>query len=54
MALIVGIFVAVVLALLFLLFRAVGRMGQGVSPEERMRHSAGEGRRPGPRATGLN
>lgn len=54
MAVIIGIAAAVVLALLFLLFRSMGRMGQGVSAEERMRHNGTQEHHPNPRATGLN
>lgn len=54
MAAIVGIIAAVVLALFFLLFRSMGRMGQTPSAQERMRHNGSEEHRRGPRATGLN
>ena len=54
MAFITFIVVLAVLASLFLLMRAMGSMGQGPSPEERMRHSSRGDHTPGPRASGLN
>jgi len=54
MGAILGISAVVVLALLFLLFRSMGRLGQGVSAKERMRHNGTQEREPNPRATGLN
>jgi hypothetical protein len=54
MAAITGIVLVLLLAALFFLFRAMGRMGQQPSPRERMRHSAGEDHHRGPRASGLN
>lgn len=53
MAAIIGIAVVVFLALLFLLFRSMGRM-QPPSAQERMKHSPQEVHHTGPRASGLN
>jgi hypothetical protein len=49
-----GILSVVVIFGLFFLFRASGRLGQGPEPVERMSHAKGDGKGPGPRATGLN
>lgn len=51
---ILGIIAALLLAAMFFMARALGRMGQEATPKERMEHSAGEHHTPGPRATGLN
>jgi hypothetical protein len=54
MVAITGIVLVVLLAGLFFLFRAMGRMGQQPAPSERMRHNAHEGRPGGPRTGDLN
>jgi len=54
MAAITGVILVVLLVCLFLLFRAMGSMGQRPGPRERMRHSTPERHGPGPRASGLN
>jgi hypothetical protein len=54
MAAITGVVLLLLLAGLFYLFRAMGRMGQQPSPQERMKHSGDERGGHGPRATGLN
>jgi hypothetical protein len=54
MAAITGVVLILLLAGLFFLFRAMGRMGQQPSPQERMRHSGDEGHHRGPRTSGLN
>lgn len=46
--------VVLVLLALFFLFRAMGRMGGRPSPQVRVRHSADDGHRRGPRASGIN
>jgi hypothetical protein len=51
---IIGILFVIIIFGLFFLLRATGRFGQRPSPDERARHSTGEGRGPGPRATGMN
>jgi hypothetical protein len=53
-AAITGIVVLALLIGLFFLFRAMGSMGQQPSPQERVKHSAGDTHRDGPRAPGLN
>jgi len=54
MAAIAGIVILLLLLGLFLLFRAMGSMGQPPTAQERMRHSGGGTRSGGPRAPGLN
>jgi hypothetical protein len=54
MAALTGVILVLLLVCLFLLFRAMGAMGQRPSPRERMRHSTHDRHGPGPRATGLN
>lgn len=54
MVAITGIVLIVLLAGIFFLFRATGRMGQQPSPQERMRHTAHQGNKPGPRTGSLN
>ncbi len=54
MAAITGLVLVLLLAGLFYLFRAMGRMGQQPGAEERMRHTSGEGRGRESRATGLD
>lgn len=54
MVAITGVVLIALLAGVFLLFRAMGSMGQRPSPQERMRHSGNEGQTRGPRANGLN
>lgn len=51
---ITGIIVIVLLAGVFFLFRATGRMGQQPSARERMRHTSNDRHTPGPRASGLD
>lgn len=50
----VAILFVIIIFGLFFLFRATGRMGQRPTPQERARHSAGDGHGSGPRATGIN
>jgi len=50
----VAILFVIIIFGLFFLFRAMGSMGQRPAPQQRTRHSAGDGRGPGPRASGLN
>lgn len=47
------VFVVVIFGLFFLL-RGAGRFGQRPEPGERARHTSGDGKGPGPRASGLN
>lgn len=54
MVAITGVILVVLLAGIFFLFRAMGRMGQQPSPHERMRHTSNDTHTPGPRATGLD
>ncbi|MFY9747669.1 MAG: hypothetical protein WA891_04605 [Acidobacteriaceae bacterium] len=54
MVAITGIILLAILAGLFILFRAMGSMGQKPTAHERMRHNASEGHGPGPRADGLD
>jgi hypothetical protein len=54
MVAITGIVLIVLLAGMFFLFRAMGRMGQQPSARERMRHTSQDQHTPGPRASGLN
>ncbi|HSY01448.1 MAG TPA: hypothetical protein VK819_04815 [Acidobacteriaceae bacterium] len=54
MVAIVGIVLAVGLAICFLVLRLTGRLGQAPSPKERAKHSAGNPRPENPRASGLN
>jgi hypothetical protein len=54
MVAIAGVILVVLLAGIFFLFRAMGRMGQLPSARERMRHNADDKHTPGPRASGLN
>ncbi|MFP5226257.1 MAG: hypothetical protein ACLGXA_01415 [Acidobacteriota bacterium] len=54
MVAITGVILIALLAGLFFLFRAMGRLGQQPTPRERMRHNASDQHTPGPRATGLN
>jgi hypothetical protein len=54
MAAIAGIVILVLLVGLFLLFRAMGSMGQKPSARERMRHSGDGTHTGGPRASGLD
>jgi hypothetical protein len=54
MVILTAILFVVVIFGLFFLFRASGRLGQRPEPGERASHAKGEGKGPGPRATGLN
>lgn len=54
MVILTAILFVVVLFGLFFLFRSSGRLGQRPEPAERARHTKGDGKGPGPRATGLN
>ncbi|HEY1500016.1 MAG TPA: hypothetical protein VGF88_10600 [Acidobacteriaceae bacterium] len=54
MVAITGVILVVLLAGLFILFRAMGRMGQQPTASERARHTAHEGRPSGPRTGDLN
>lgn len=54
MVAITGVILIALLAGIFFLFRAMGRMGQQPSPRERMRHTSNDRHTPGPRATGLD
>ena len=54
MVAITGVVLIVLLAGLFFLFRAMGSMGQQPVPHERMRHTAHDQQKRGPRASGLN
>ncbi len=54
MVAITGVILIALLAGIFFLFRAMGRMGQQPTPQERLRHTAVEKHPGGPRATGLN
>lgn len=51
---ILGIIGALVLVVLFLMFRSAGRFGQQPSSDERMRHNGASVQQPKPRADGLD
>ena len=54
MVAITGVVLIALLAGMFFLFRAMGRMGQQPTAQERLRHSTNDKHPGGPRASGLD